>query len=368
MPQCLVIADLPDVTLDGGKHISWVQLAKQGKFKDPRYGAFSITQADFDKWLANYAEFHAPDAGRAGLPIDVDHAPEKGLDKGTDAAGWVVALEQRGNELWGQVEWTDLGVELVGSKRYRYLSPSYAHDFADEQGKTHGTALVGVGLTNRPFLTMATVSLSAAPFVAMEVGDPDPAPSLDSPAAMNPLEKIAEKLGLSKDADEATVLAKLAEVTAVPGDQGKSLDQLALTEGKVVLSVDDVTQLRADAQAGRDAAKQLSEQRFETAFDKALSDGRVTPAEKDSQKELYEVAPAATLKALESRPKIVALDTTNGKTGTSAASGSTAPGADGPVDEDRVAMHQRAVQLMAEHDGLGYLDAVERAEREGVTA
>ena len=38
-----------------------------------------------------------------------------------------------------------LGVQLIGDKRYLYLSPSYLHDYEDEAGKKYGTTLVASG-------------------------------------------------------------------------------------------------------------------------------------------------------------------------------------------------------------------------------
>jgi hypothetical protein len=55
MPALLVLADAPEsFTLSQDKATSWVQIAKTGKFSDPRYGKFSITEGDFDKWIRNF--------------------------------------------------------------------------------------------------------------------------------------------------------------------------------------------------------------------------------------------------------------------------------------------------------------------------
>lgn len=140
---------------------SWVQIAKTGRFKDPRYGTFSITRADFARWLKNFTALSIGD-GREGLPVDRDHSPEKKGD--TEAVGWVKQLEQRNDEMWAKVVWNPLGKELIAERRYAYISPSYSNDLQIETGEKVGTALVGIALTNRPFLQMATVNLSAFTF------------------------------------------------------------------------------------------------------------------------------------------------------------------------------------------------------------
>lgn len=148
-----------------------MQVAKTGSFQDPRYGKFKITVKDFASWLKNFNAFALSD-GRLGLPVDVDHSPEKRGD--TEAYGWVKALEQRGDEMWARVEWNDQGKGLIEDRRYAYISPSYSPDYKDEEGNSHGTALMGIALTNRPFLQMATVNLSQFTFAAAQSGDNDP--------------------------------------------------------------------------------------------------------------------------------------------------------------------------------------------------
>lgn len=350
MPSVQLLTDTPDeVILSAGKATSQVQIAKTGKFKDPRYGNFAITLTDFSKWIANFNMLHRND-GRLGLPVDVDHAPEK---KGeTEAAGWITALSIKSNELWATVEWNDLGKDLVGNRRYAYLSPSYVHDFKDEEGKSHGTALVGVGLTNRPFLTMATVSLSKQPLVFAEEE------TSYTPESMPDFSKIAVSLGLAADADEATILAKSAELTAEPA-KPVSLETQASAEGKRVLSVDEYASLIAGATAGAEAAKQLSQMRFTTAFDKS----NALPAQRESFELMFAKDEELTLKVLEGLPQVVNMTPqgANGGAGVektlSAADLKAADGA--PIDDERLVIHNKALQLAAA-ENIDYEVALDR--------
>lgn len=360
------VVDLP-VTLatDGDAATSRVQVAKTGTFKDPRYGKFSITSKDFSKWMENFNALSIDD-GRLGLPVDVDHSPEK---RGTtEAAGWITKLDTMGedgktptpNELWGTVEWNTLGAELVKDRRYAYLSPSYQHQFRDEQGRQHGTALVGVALTNRPFLQMATVSLSSALSFAAEEDAVEPVG--DSPAHMSDFKNIALSLGLAEDADEAAILSAIKEAGSATVD----LDALATENGKVVLSADLVTQLTADATAGREAAKTLSTMRFESAWSTAVTEGRKLPAEREVFEKLYALDADSTIEAIEKSG--VVLSTTpvgSGGAGGTQLTGTMQRDAEGqPVDPDRLALHERALVLAAERS-IDYADAVTLAA-EGV--
>lgn len=300
MPELLVINDAPeDITLSGEKRTSQVQIAKTGTFKDPRYGVFTIKPSDFDKWIGNFSLLSKSD-GRIGLPVDVDHnADYKG---NTEAAGWITSLSVKAGrtELWATVEWNDLGVELVGNRRYAYISPSYVANYKDESGKEHGTALLGVALTNRPFLSMATISLSRLHTTEQEPYTPNemPIPKF-----------LAEALKLPEDSADAVVLARVTELTKEPEPQTKTLAEMAQAEGMFVLTADQYKSLTDNATQGADAAKQLSESRFEHAFSAALNDqegARVIPAQKDQLKALYDGNADATIALMEALPHAVA--------------------------------------------------------------
>lgn len=366
-----------------------IELAKLGTFKDPRYGKFSITLDDFKKWVANFRQLSISD-GRLGIPIDVDHSPEK---KGeTRAVGWVKSLRIAGNRLLGKVEWNDAGRELVGDKQYGYISPSYAHNWTDEEGKAHGTMLVGAALTNRPFLRMATVSLCDS---TVEGEDEDGAPVAIAPTAsihatvqlseevsdthgqMPILDDIKTKLGLDADADDATILAALEQNQ--PGTPDVTLDQLAAKEGKVVLDAQTFSTLSANAEAGAGAAKELKETRFNTAWDKALSEGKVVPAQKEHFEGLYEAAADTTLTMLDSLQPVVNVQSRGTTTGGRSAEGisdrvlSEAAREGQQVDDDRARIATRADEIILERGGedkISYTEAVILAESEvlGVTA
>lgn len=316
-----VVLDAP-IVLAVGQTTSRVQIAKTGRFTDPRYGKFSITGKDFSTWIKNFQRIYL-DAGREGLPVDQDHAPEK--QGTTEAAGWVHSIDMLGkdgksatpDELWAVVEWNSLGQELIRDKRYLYLSPSYLHDYEDEAGVKYGTALVGIGLTNRPFLTMATVSLSRAPVFAAEDPAPEPTPSEpgDSRERMALPKAILDSLGLSEDAtdEQATVALTALKEKAdkpEPTTDDKTLEERAAAEGKTILSAADLAELQTNVAAGAAAAETLRVQSFDSAFSAALAKGQVIPAEKDDQRGLYDLACKAgegvkVLEALSKRPENV---------------------------------------------------------------
>lgn len=345
---------------------SWVQLAQLGAYEDPRYGKFKIAQADFNKWLANFVAYWSPSVGREGIPIDVDHGPEKRGD--TEAAGWVTKLEQRGAGLWGCVEWTDLGRELVSSRRYVYLSPSYAHDWKDSEGVSHGTALVGVGLTNRPFLRMATVTLCAASPFAEPVTDKVQIAPGDMALLDDLKAKLAQRgITLAADAAEADAIAALDALSKPQPADTRTLTEQLKAEGMVVMSATDHVTLQAQAAAGQAAAEELRTQKFELAFDKALSEGRITPAQKDTFKGIYATSAEATLSALEALPVILTVDSALGHTGGGGGDPeissfvADAKNEGNALDEDRARVAAKVDQILAAEPDTDYMVAVNRA-------
>lgn len=373
---------LPSITLAAGdKAVSRIQVAKQGTFFDPRYGKFAITQKDFDEWLRNARALHFAD-GKVGIPVDTDHDPGRG---DTEAVGWIVSLDQLGadgktatpTELWGTVEWNSVGRELVADRRYAYISPEFHPNYRDEQGKSLGNVLLGVALTNRPFLRtgMATVSLSESVVLATEVisEDSGSAPPSDSPGRMTPLTltaAVAKALGVGEDADEAAVLSAIESKSSPAQAPVISLAEQAKAEGKVVVDADQLVQLTADAQAGAAAAKALSEQRFTLAWTEAVKDGRAIPAQEDTMRALYDVKPDETIKLLADAPQVVSTDAKGSGGGHDAGPAQSADTRKelsgetfGAPDDETARIHARALALAAEKS-IPYAEAALLAEGE----
>lgn len=157
MGDLLFLADAPnpDTPADDGFPTSRVQVGKLGRFVHGRFGRFLWTPATFASFIKNFRE---RSGGR--IPIDPDHAPEKGGS--TEAEGWITDLEVEGDKLFAAVEWTKQAAQKIRDRRYMFISPTFSMNGKGEGGESIGPKLVGAGLTNRPFLeNMAVVSLSA---------------------------------------------------------------------------------------------------------------------------------------------------------------------------------------------------------------
>lgn len=315
------ITDIPaEITLDDATDTptkSEHPIAVLGSYKDPRYGKFAVTEKDYRSWVKNMADLQD---GR--IPIDYDHAPEKGA--GSKAAGWITALKLAGEKVVATIEWTVEGVQAVKDRYWLYVSPSFTDHYTDEQDRDRGPALLGVALTNRPFLRrgMPAISLSQDGFAEHDLD-----------ARRDSRNEMA--------AENETPEGKEAELVT----ETKTLDQMAKEEGKILLDSGQYEDLQARIKVGEDAAKQLHEQTFVAAYDKALEEGRVDAKEetKSNLRELYDANPAVTLDVIAGLGKVVTLDSAKGDGGESA---------DVPegVDADRFELDRKAKSYAAEHN------------------
>ena len=341
-------------TASEGVEVSEHPVARLGRFRDPRYGKFAITLAMYESWARNLAE-----SQNGRVAIDYDHLAERSGGS-TKAAGWITKLRLEGDRVMARIEWTPEGAEAVRNRYYLFVSPSFVEHYKDEQGTDRGPALLGVALTNRPFLQkgMPALSLSkgADEMVEGSFGEAveetsgaEHEPGAIVPPRMPELSKIAEALSLSADSDEDAILAAIADATKEP-DEPKTLAEQAESEGKVVLSRDEVTQLQADAKRGKEAADELLEQKFELAYSKALDEGRIDAVDetKADWHALYEAAPEKTLARIAALPKLAR---TTGRS-----SGHTEEAPDG-VDEESFLLNRKVEARMGEK-GEDYMTAL----------
>lgn len=312
------------VLLDApGEPTGALQLAALGDFQDGRYGDFAITADDVQEWASNLA--HLP--GQRAL-IDLDHKADRS-PRDSEAAGWITGVRLEDGVPKADVEWTPKGEAAIREKRYLFFSPTYG-DFKDETGTIHANTLVGGALTNKPFLTsmpMLTLASEEAlqqavdqdeaatrllDALAVKQRDNQPKPQgggSDSRRAMDA--QVLKLLDLPEDTDDAKLLeavtALKAKADKEPAEpvEPKTLEQQAGEAGKVLLDSTQYAELRSDATAGREAAKQLHAEKFDRAFEDALRAGRAVEAQRETKQKFYSLDAEATLKELAEGPVIL---------------------------------------------------------------
>lgn len=87
---------------------------------------------------------------REGIDLVVDYEQETVQENpvAAPAAGWIKQLEDRGEGLYGLIEWTERAFAMVRDKEYRYISPVYivkpaTFNLREELQKAREAALKG---------------------------------------------------------------------------------------------------------------------------------------------------------------------------------------------------------------------------------
>ena len=189
----------------------WYHIAPFGEF--PHAAAGVIQVIDQESCIAMTARF-AADAQTPNFPgllVDFDHFSLDG-EKRSEAAGWIIGLENRENGLWAQIRWSDLGEEAVKGGRYRFLSPVWARsdcvDFGD--GRVRPVRILNAAVTNDPNLK-GLVPLSnsgqrgVVDFQTLYGGVTDQ----ENKNMKAVIEKLVNHLGLAVNATEAVILEKM---------------------------------------------------------------------------------------------------------------------------------------------------------------
>ena len=274
------------------------------------------------------------------LPIDYEHATEVAAPEGREApaAGWITALENRGGAIFGKVEWTERGKNMVGAKEYRYYSPAF--DFARDSRRV--LKLVSTGLTNKPNL----------PHFALNHQHPQEDVTVKIALA------ILSALGITNaDASEGDVVNA---ISTLKSDKEKALNAQQNTVPK---EEHQKALNRADkAETELAALKQETvNSEIERELDVAQKAGKITPATRE-----YHQAVCKQEKGLDkfrawckTAPVIgdgTGLD--NKKPG-EGGSGSSFKAPDGyQVDPERLALHEKALNYQKQHPNTTYEAAV----------
>ncbi len=125
------------------------------------------------------------------IPVDENHSTVLGPQNGapSPARGWIVETEERGGGLWGRVQWTATGRDLMEDATYRGVSP-----VVETTQDRRVINVTSVALTNAPNLTMASLHAKDG--------------------SMSLHDKILATLGLPKDASEEAVLKAVSDNSA----------------------------------------------------------------------------------------------------------------------------------------------------------
>jgi hypothetical protein len=168
--------------------------------------------------------------------------------------------------------------------------------------------------------------------------------------------KLLKALDLKEDASADDMVAAIEKLGA--DDTEVSLEDKAKAEGKVVVDASEWTETKANAAAGKAAAAELKQDKFDRAFDKALEELRVDAKDetRTEWQELYDLAPEQTIKRLDALPKVANAKPRGSGEG---------PAADAPdnVDQERFELNEKVEARMAKDD-CSYEEALRKVRAE----
>jgi len=259
------------IELDGDGVPEWLQLlpAREARGADGR-GPYFIPDAT--------ALMAASLPQGEKLVLDECHATDLAAPQGKSAParGWIVELQARESGIWGRVEWTGQGRQIITDKQYRGVSPVIAHR---KDGTV--TRILRASLTNTPnFAGLASLhqeehgmdwKAKLIELLKLDSGADDDAivaaltkkmeaaPENTETALQSALAPIAQAAGLAADAKPEAIVA--------------GVQKLAGGESATITSLQsEVAGLTTALQSVSDAAKRKDAEAF---VDGAIREGRV---------------------------------------------------------------------------------------------
>ena len=132
--------DLAEVKSVDGAKVSDVEVLRVGVIQDRD---LEINQKMLEEYVKNFkANVYGTE-----IQVNLEH------NRGSEAAGWVKNLFVDGDCLMATVEWTELGMEKIEKKLFKFVSAELASRYPHHKsGKLVSNVFIGLALTNTPAL------------------------------------------------------------------------------------------------------------------------------------------------------------------------------------------------------------------------
>lgn len=138
-----------------------IEIAKVGDYEGTLHdGEGTVLQHFTEDSLKNVVK-KANVEGKEIL-LDQQHKSLQSFNTDDRACGWIKDLTYRAGSIFGKCFWTELGLKLIKSRIFRFISPVFCLD-----GEGQPTELVNVALTNSPAITDIRPVINSKP-IAIE--------------------------------------------------------------------------------------------------------------------------------------------------------------------------------------------------------
>jgi len=330
-----------------------LEIMRVGKWDHPLYGAFEITEQDIKDFVKTFED----NVRGVDLCIDLEHGE---TDKKGAAAGWIKSLEESedGKSLLGEIDWTDLGKEVIEKEEYKYFSPEFKFSYKDnETGKTFKNVLFGGGLTNRPFIKNMQPVLLSENITVKEREE----------KGMN--KKLLDILKLSETATEEEIKEAVNKLV----ESNTSLEiKLTEKDKELVKLTEENTTLKAEKEALKsnkttleqkvinldesikEVTIKLDNAEWDKISTKALEEGRLTPAILENYKALYFKDKETAINLIKDMPILIDLSEKGTKKGKT------------EDEKDPIELFEKEVSKIMLEEKKSYVEALVLAEKRHV--
>jgi len=298
-----------------------IMLFPFGEFEHPSYGKLKFDNDFFNEIIDNYQNnvLHVKPF------MDKQHDEDQAL-AWFDESPYI----RPGMGLFIKPDYTKLGKMVLQNKTYRYFSPSWGKYKDPQSGSEFKNVLMGGAATNIPFLkTMPAIIdeisvLNAKP-IHIKLNDltakdssqiggvkPDEGQeprksevvnkNLSNQKGASMIDKLKEKFGLSADATEETIFSKIDEMVKSNADFATKFEELEKkVDGEKTLS----DELNNTKKKLSDVETKLTLKDRDDAIEKALSEGKLLPADREYWEKRFLSDPDNVKNDLEKMPKAV---------------------------------------------------------------
>lgn len=145
---------------------SWHPIVPIGKYRHPKFGMVEFTASDVREFAEHWR------AKTRGYDIGVTELEGHERTPHGESYGWLKDVEERGDGLWGKIDWTDLGAAAVQKGHYKYISPTLHTrelPWTAADGSKVSNVINGICLTNRPvFHHQPALSVNMSEYAAVD--------------------------------------------------------------------------------------------------------------------------------------------------------------------------------------------------------
>jgi phage I-like protein len=287
----LILAD--KINIEGIPEV--IQILPRGNVRSRR-GPFIVDEIAYKEITKMFKE--------RALDIVIDYEHQTLKDVEAPAAGWIKSLDLDSKGIIAKVEWTEKAKEYLKNKEYRYLSPV----ILKRKDDSRAVMLHSAGLTNVPAIDgMKPIINSLNNF---NKGDDD---------EMEFLKELAKLLNLAEDATEDQIKAEVKKLLDNGNDDEvvANKEVLDLLELSKDASLEDVkgTIISLKNPAGyvsvedfKSLQKKIQKKETDDLVSMALSQGKITPAQKEWAEAYALKDPSGFSNFVEKAPQVVPLD------------------------------------------------------------